>query len=99
MNNKDLPTSGPLVEQSSLEITNKDLLQNSYAQNGIINEVRAAVKTLESNVQLLSTTVASHAKVIELLTTIKSIGAWMLTFMGLGGFAQLIHWLVTLGKD
>lgn len=94
----DLPTSGPLVERSSMEVTNKDLLANSYAQNGIINEVRLTVKTLESNVQLLSTTVASHAKVIELLTNIKSIGSWMLAFMGLGGVAQLLHWLVALGK-
>lgn len=90
---KDLPITGPLVDRAVLEVTNRDLLENGYKQNEIINEVRETVQTLKDNVQALSTTVASHAKVIELLTSLKSMAAWILCFLGLGGLAQLIHWL------
>lgn len=96
---KSLPETGPLVDRGVLEVTNRDLLENGYKQNAVINEVRGTVQTLKENVQVLSTTVASHAKVIELLTSLKSMAVWMLCFLGLSGVVQLLHWLAQVIKE
>lgn len=83
-----LPTTGPLGKPDDYQVTNRDLYKNALEQNKVINEVHGTVAAVDSKVQTLAITVASHAKVIDLLGSIKTIAIWLLAFIGLGGLAS-----------
>lgn len=88
-----LPTSGPLGKREDYNPTNRDLYDNALKQNGVINAVKETADNLDTKVQTLSITVASHAKVIERLDAIKSTAIWILAFVGLGGVASFANWI------
>ena len=88
-----LPTSGPLGKSENYNPTNRDLYDNALKQNDAINKVHQTVAAVDNKVQTLAITVASHAKVIDLLASIKNIALWLLAFLGLGGFASLANLL------
>jgi len=93
MSEEDLPISGPLGKGENYQPTNKDLYENALRQNKAINIVHGTVRDLGTNVQTLATTVASHAKVISLLESIKTTAIWILSFLGVGGVLTFLNWV------
>jgi hypothetical protein len=93
MSDQPLPISGPLGRRQDYNPTNRDLYDNALKQNKVINQVHLTVAAVDTKVQTLATTVASHAKVIDLLTSIKTIALWLLAFLGLGGLGSIAAWL------
>jgi hypothetical protein len=93
LKNHALPTSGPLGKRETYEPTNRDLLDNAYKQNGVINKVGETVIGLDVKLQTLAVTVSGHARVIDALQSIKTIAIWILGFVGIGGIAEVLNWL------
>jgi hypothetical protein len=90
-----LPTSGPLGKSDHYQVSNRDLWDNALKQNEVINKVHSTVGALDGKVQVLATTVSSHAKVIGLLEQIKTIAIWLLAFLGIGGIGSFLNWVRT----
>lgn len=93
MSSNPLPTTGPLGKRKDYDVTNRDLLENAYLQNKVINDVHGTVAAVDQKVQTLAVTVASHAKVIDLLASIKTIALWLLGFLGIGGVASFLSFV------
>lgn len=87
-----LKTSGPLG-RPLVNVTNEDLLTNAYEQNRAINGVKSGVQELKSQVRALTSTVEHHSEVINNLDTIKKSVLGLLTFVGLGGFIELLNYI------
>lgn len=90
-----LPISGPLGKRDDYNPSNRDLYDNALMQNKAINEVHSTMGGLDSKVQSLAITVASHARVIETLGSIKTIALWLLAFVGMGGLISFANFMKT----